>query len=52
MLQNASKGFLDANEYDYYNMCKCAYNSVANYTWDNYIDEFIKSLKEENILNG
>lgn len=50
-LTNCIKKILDSSKDDYYNMCKCAYNSVANYTWDNYIDEFIESLKEGHIIN-
>lgn len=50
-LTNCIKKILDSSKDDYYNMCKCAYNSVANYTWDNYIDGFIESLKEGHIIN-
>ena len=50
-LTNCIKKILDSSKDDYYNMCKCAYNSVASYTWDNYIDEFIESLKKEHVIN-
>ena len=34
----------------YEDMCRSAHNSVKDYTWDNYIDEFLTILKTRNIL--
>lgn len=31
-------------------MCYNAYNRVSDYTWSNYINEFLESLKKENII--
>ena len=39
---------LDSDRYR--EMCYSAHNSVKNYTWDNYIDEFLTILKDRNIL--
>lgn len=43
---------LYSNKEEYYKMCMSAHSSVADYTWDNYIEEFIKSLKKEGVILG
>ncbi len=49
-LVNALSIFLkDCTAYD--DMCVQAHNAVKDYTWSNYVDAFIQSLKENNILN-
>ena len=34
----------------YRNFCLNAHNHVKDYTWSNYVDKFLQSLKDENIL--
>lgn len=42
---------LYANYEEYSALCRNAYLRVNDYTWSNYVDAFIKSLKEEGILD-
>lgn len=41
---------LYSNKEEYYQLCMSAHSRVADYTWDNYIEEFIKSLKKEGVI--
>ena len=42
---------VNANKHEYITLCMNAYNRVSDYTWGNYIDEFLNSLKKERIIN-
>ena len=41
---------INANKDIYKAMCFNAYNRVSDYTWSNYVDDFLESLKKENII--
>lgn len=41
---------INANKDIYKAMCFKAYNRVSDYTWSNYVDDFLESLKKENII--
>ena len=51
---NSQVGLLSIQNSDkekYKAMCYNAYNRVSDYTWSNYINEFLESLKKENIID-
>lgn len=50
-LYTAIDSVLYAEKEEYSALCKNAYDRVNDYTWSNYIDDFIESLKKEHILN-
>lgn len=49
-LHKTMAAVLNINKDCYRNMCLNAYNRVSNYTWCNYVTDFIESLKKENII--
>lgn len=49
-LADTIKDILYAPEDAYENMCLNAHNRVKNYTWGNYVDKFIESLKAFGLL--
>lgn len=46
-LHKTIKIVLDAKKEDYHALCINAQKRVADYTWNNYVDEFLHSLKEK-----
>ena len=42
---------LDSDKDKYQAMCFNAHNRVSEYTWSNYVDNFLESLKKENIID-
>ena len=49
-LERNISSILNASKEEYSKMCCEAYNKVKDYTWNNYVDNFLKSLKEESII--
>mgnify|MGYP003295011789 FL=1 len=49
-LDTTIANILYASDEEYSALCKNAYDRVNGYTWNNYVDAFLKSLKEEGIL--
>ena len=50
-LHKTINSILNSDQEKYKAMCYNAYNRVSDYTWSNYINEFLESLKKENIIN-
>ena len=50
-LHKTIKIILDAGKEDYHTLCINAHKRVSDYTWSNYVDEFLCSLREEGIIN-
>ena len=42
---------LESDKKKYRDMCFNAYNRVSDYTWSNYVNDFLESLKKENIIS-
>lgn len=49
-LDTTIANILYASKEEYSTLCTNAYNRVNGYTWNNYVDAFLKSLKKEGIL--
>lgn len=49
-LNTTIANILYANDEEYSALCRNAYDRVNGYTWNNYVDAFLKSLKDEGIL--
>lgn len=49
-LDTTIANILYASDEKYSALCKNAHDRVNDYTWSNYVDAFLKSLKEEGIL--
>lgn len=49
-LDTTIANILYASDEEYSALCKNAHDRVNDYTWSNYVDAFLKSLKEEGIL--
>lgn len=50
-LHKTIKIILNAGKEDYHALCINAHKRVSDYTWSNYVDEFLCSLREEGIIN-
>ena len=50
-LHKTIKVILDAKKEDYHALCINAQKRVADYTWSNYVNDFLESLKTGNIIN-
>lgn len=50
-LHETIRSIIDTDKNIYKDLCFNAYKRVSDYTWNNYVDDFLKSLKEENIIN-
>lgn len=50
-LHETIRSIIDTDKNKYKDLCFNAYKRVSDYTWNNYVDDFLKSLKEENIIN-
>lgn len=50
-LHKTISSILNSDKDKYQTMCSNAYNRVSDYTWSNYIDNFLESLKKENIID-
>ena len=50
-LHKTINSILNSDQEKYKTMCYNAYNRVSDYTWNNYINEFLESLKKENIIS-
>lgn len=50
-LHETIASILEAEKNKYTLLCTNAHNRVSDYTWSNYIDAFIESLKEKGIIN-
>lgn len=50
-LHETIRSIIDTDKNKYKDLCFNAYKRVSDYTWSNYVNDFLKSLKEENIIN-
>lgn len=50
-LHETIRSIIDTDKNKYKDLCFNAYKRVSDYTWNNYVDDFLKSLKEENIIS-
>ena len=50
-LHKTIKIILNAGKEDYHALCINAHKRVSDYTWSNYVDEFLCSLREAGIIN-
>lgn len=50
-LHNTIESIINASKDEYTALCMNAYNRVSGYTWSNYVEEFLDSLKKEGIIN-
>lgn len=50
-LHETIRSIIDTDKNKYKDLCFNACKRVSDYTWNNYVDDFLKSLKEENIIS-